>query len=92
MCFAAIESLIWDAAEPKRVTSLDEQHIRQWDASTLQSTTTIDGSELDKFEAACVIPYKGNQVAVASNEAVKVYDLSSKKYVLTCPLMHSRPR
>lgn len=76
-----MESLVWDAAEANRVTSLDDRHIRQWDSSTLQSTTTITGGDLDKFEAISVIPYKGNQVAAACNEAVKIFDLSSQKYV-----------
>lgn len=77
-----VHRVVWDASESAaRATSIDDQTIRQWNTSTLQETVSVSGSDLDKFTSGCAVPYKGNQIVVTSNESVKIFDMSSKKYV-----------
>jgi WD40 repeat protein len=79
--FSLRNSLLWDPLEKGRATTTDEAAIRQWDVNTLQQTVEVKGGELDKFSSGSPVPTKGNQFAVACNDAVKFFDLSTGKCV-----------
>lgn len=73
--------LVWDVNDEGKATTVDDFTLRQWDVKTLQQTVSVEGGELDKFSAGCHVPFKANQFVAACNQGVKVFDLSSKKYV-----------